>query len=374
MKIDEGLLKYDEKSVYNLRTLYHSYGYSQYKMSKFEEYDLYVRNKDFLVSDSIITFTDTSTGKLLALKPDVTLSIINNFKYEAGQVQKLYYNENVYRTSKSTHTYKEIMQTGLECVGDIGLYDICEVIILAAKSLELIDNRYILQISHIGLLAAVLKDCCIKEEHQAEILSLINSKNNDGIALFCEKYGYGDNIGRILKVFTENFYSADEAFCALESIADGKNAQNELMEFRSILNILGSQGMTGKFTVDFSASTDMNYYDGVVFKGYINGIPTGICSGGQYNKLMKKMGRDGGAIGFAVYLDALERFNQSPKLFDVDTVLIESNDINATVCAAQKLLAEGVSVRVCRVIPNNIKFRRAIKVVDKGLVNICENA
>ena len=70
-------LKREEAAVYRLRGLYEAYGYSQYKMSKFEEYDLYVQNKSFLVSDHIITFTDTS-GKLMALKPDVTLSIVKN--------------------------------------------------------------------------------------------------------------------------------------------------------------------------------------------------------------------------------------------------------------------------------------------------------
>ena len=64
MNLDNSVLKNDEKAVFQLRSLYRKYGYSQYKMSKFEEYDLYVRNKNFLVSDNIITFTDTD-GKLI---------------------------------------------------------------------------------------------------------------------------------------------------------------------------------------------------------------------------------------------------------------------------------------------------------------------
>ena len=83
------VLKNDEKAIFSLRELYGKYGYSQFKMSKFEEYDLYVRNKNFLVSDNIITFTDTD-GKLMALKPDVTLSIIKNSKDTEKAVQKLY--------------------------------------------------------------------------------------------------------------------------------------------------------------------------------------------------------------------------------------------------------------------------------------------
>ena len=102
-------LKKDEQAVFALRELYRRYGYLPYKMSRFEEYDLYVRNKDFLVSDQIITFADRN-GKLLALKPDVTLSIIKNSPDRPGAVQKLYYNENVYRADSASRDIREIMR------------------------------------------------------------------------------------------------------------------------------------------------------------------------------------------------------------------------------------------------------------------------
>ena len=82
-------LKKEDINILNLRHLYEHHGYVHYKMNKFEEYDLYVTNKDFLSGDSIITFTDTN-GKLLALKPDVTLSIVKNFQDSADTVQKEY--------------------------------------------------------------------------------------------------------------------------------------------------------------------------------------------------------------------------------------------------------------------------------------------
>ena len=75
MNFSDDVLKNDEKTIMSLRTLYRRYGYTPYKMSKFEEYDLYVRNKSFLPAGNIIAFTGTG-GRLLALKPDVTLSIV----------------------------------------------------------------------------------------------------------------------------------------------------------------------------------------------------------------------------------------------------------------------------------------------------------
>ena len=109
MSLYETVTKRDERALYELRSLYRRYGYAQYKMSKFEEYDLYVRNKSFLLSDHVITFTDTD-GKLMALKPDVTLSIVKNTKDVSGYVNKVYYNENVYRVQKGSDSFKEIMQ------------------------------------------------------------------------------------------------------------------------------------------------------------------------------------------------------------------------------------------------------------------------
>ena len=135
MNINDAVLQEDEKIIFALRELFSNYGYSPYRMSKFEEYDLYARNKDFLVSDNVITFTDTN-GKLLALKPDVTLSIIKNSKDDPEQIQKLFYNENVYRVSKGTGMFREIMQIGLECFGNIDSAALCEVITLACKSLN----------------------------------------------------------------------------------------------------------------------------------------------------------------------------------------------------------------------------------------------
>ena len=155
MKLSDTVLKYEERVVFALRDLYGSYGYAPFRMSRFEEYDLYVRNKSFLVSDSVITFTDTD-GKLMALKPDVTLSIVKNCRPTAGAVEKLYYDENVFRVSQGTHAFREIRQVGLECIGALDTVALTEVVRLAAESLAVIDPAYVLDLSHLGVVDAAL--------------------------------------------------------------------------------------------------------------------------------------------------------------------------------------------------------------------------
>ena len=125
-----------------LNKLFAGYGYQKFRTSKFEEYDLYAENRDFLMSSQLITFTDLD-GSLLALKPDITLSIIKS----TTQPRRLYYNEKVYRPRD--HHFREIPQAGLECIGSVDLYREAEVISLACRALACIEEDYEIGRAHV---------------------------------------------------------------------------------------------------------------------------------------------------------------------------------------------------------------------------------
>lgn len=308
MSFDESILKSDERAVYELRALYREYGYSQYKMSKFEEYDLYSENKDFLVSDGVITFNDTN-GKLLALKPDVTLSILKNFKDEAGAIERLYYNENVYRISETSHTYKEIMQTGLECIGDINGDNEAEVIILALKSLALISKTFVLDLSHVGLVSALLDGFGLEGEKRKAALNAVVSKNGDLLRETCGEEAFSE-----LKCLIKSFKNPKDALECIGEICKTDKAKQYAEELEKIYDRAQKEDFGDNINIDFSIVDSAAYYSGAVFKGYIDGAETRVLSGGRYDGLMRKMGRRSGGIGFAVYLDALERADEKEKV------------------------------------------------------------
>ena len=305
MTVDDSILKPEERAAFMLRSLYAAAGYRQYKMSKFEEYDLYAGNKDFLISDSIITFTDTN-GKLMALKPDVTLSIIRNTKDEPGRTQKVYYDENVYRISRGTRRFQEIKQSGLECIGDIGTDELREVIVLAAQSLKKLSPSCILDISHLGILQALLDELGVKPEIEKAVLRGAARKNISEIEAICREAGADKQAAEALMKVAALYGRPEDVLFELERILAGGKAGCALDEFRAILESLSGTPASDILRIDFSVVSDMRYYNGVVFKGFIDGIPGSILSGGQYDGMMRRMDRDAGAIGFAVYLDMLE--------------------------------------------------------------------
>ena len=353
-------LSFQEKVIFGLRSLYRSYGYAQYKMSKFEEYDLYAKNKDFLISDSVITFTDKN-GKLMALKPDVTLSIIKNTKDDPDGIQKIFYNENVYRISKGSHTYKEIMQAGLECFGDIDDYSICEVINLAAKSLKTISDSCVLDISHLGLLESVFTSFAIPDFAHSVLLKFIGEKSTHELVKYCADLGVSDENIEVLKLIISTAGKPDTVLPALQKALDGKVETAPLKQLYRIISAV-DPAVKDMLRIDFSVVNDIKYYNGIVFKGFIEGIPTSLLSGGQYDKLMQKMKRKSAAIGFAVYLDMLERFNQPTAEYDVDILLNYSNNTNldALNTYADKLIENGKTVLISRQIPKDIKYATLI--------------
>lgn len=303
MTFDQNILRNDEMAVFALRSLYMQHGYRQFKMSKFEEYDLYSKNKDFLVSEGVISFTDTD-GKLLALKPDVTLSIINNAKDQPGYVEKLYYNENVYRISGDSHSYKEIMQTGIECFGAVTEKDRLEVALLAAESLSLISGDFKLCIAHTGLVLALLEEHDVEEKVRPQVFTAIKEKNARLLESVCTPEQY-----EALKVLLVTREHPEVTIGELSWIAHSPEASAAMFELKDVADGL-TKDFAGKVVIDFSVVSDSDYYSGIVFKGFVSGIADRVLSGGQYDKLMEKMGKKAAAIGFAVYLDTLERYEQ----------------------------------------------------------------
>lgn len=321
MDYKSNILTPQERIVFSLRELYSSFGYGQYTMSKFEEYDFYSKNKEFLVSDGIITFTDTN-GKLLALKPDVTLSIVKNDPDHTPGVRKVFYDENVYRISKGSGAFREIKQTGLECIGNVDDYQLSEVLLLAAKSLEEITERFVIVVSDLDILLAFVGSISADESVKREIFKCVGEKNVHGIDELCERFSLDKGKTDRLKTLISLYGSADHVLDSLSTICGGGEPSGEIEKLKKTLSVFEGTEFEDKIQIDFSILSDFNYYNGVVFKGYISGIPDSVLSGGQYDRLMQKLKRSSSAAGFAVYLDLLDRIDTSSSRTDADVMLV----------------------------------------------------
>lgn len=296
-------LRRDERVTLELRALYEQCGYELFRMGSFEEYDLYMQNKSFLNAEDIITFT-AADGRLMALKPDVTLSIVKNTRQD--ETRRIYYNERVFRRSRQTGEYREISQMGLEFIGGDRRQAEAEILLMAAQSLGVIGEG-VLDLSHMEFIEAALTPFCC-EEQRNEALEAIRNKSPHAMIGVCHTAGLAADATDRLAALCALSGPFAEAMIKVRSLfeADGK-AQKSLDELDGLYNQLVSTGSEVKLRLDFSIVNDADYYNGLIFQGYISGIPKPVLVGGRYDNLLRRFQKEQGAVGYALYLDAIGR-------------------------------------------------------------------
>ena len=349
MKDTNTVLRPDEKYVLSLRALFESAGYRRYRTGKFEKYDLYLENRSFLGEGDIIALSEPG-GALLALRPDMTLSIVKNSRASAQSPDRVYYTENVYRTQGSDRTIREIMQAGVELIGDVDLCAAAEVVTLACRALAGLGTKSILEISHMGIVSAVIDMLGTDEETKKAAAGYISAKNVPAIRRLCEEKRIPAGLAHSLCSLASLYGTFDEVLPEVRGIVGAANeAYRELEQLGDVLERCGFGDVT---RIDFSASNDMEYYGGIIFRGYVPGVPKAVLSGGRYDALMTKFGKNGGAVGFAIYMDLLEHY--FPDREEADAAVMcytETDDAADVLSAAQKLRENGLCVKIQKSAP-----------------------
>ena len=328
-----------------LRGLYQAYGYRRYRVGKFEEYDLYAQNRNFLSDDRILTFSDIN-GQVMALRPDVTLSIIKNTR-DDDRMRKVWYTENVYRVPRGGDGFQEIRQTGLECIGPVDLYTMGEVLMLAARSLEMISPEYVLEVSHMGILTGLFRSENVPPELAGPILVAFSEKNPHSLRDLCARSRMSGEATELLSALCILGGPAEETLPKLLDLrlpAESRAAAEELAALCRLLRAFGDF----RVDADLSVTNDTDYYNGVLFRGFVDGVAAPVLSGGRYDHLLNRMGRSGAAVGFAVYLSELERFMDRPAEYDADVLLVYDGGTDPAAVAerANALVAGGKTVVV----------------------------
>lgn len=348
--------KREESIISQLSALYRQYGYRRYKPSCFEEYTLYQENKDFLIGKNVITFSDLN-GKLMAMRPDVTLSLVRHSDISDRLTEKFFYNEKVYRQFAGGRNYKEISQTGAEVVGAIDGAVVGELTILICKTLEAISDNYIIDISHMGFTEGLLNEF---PAHRNRLCEFLRTKNLHDFYALASREMYPEKLKNAFEMTVNACGSPQRALKSAKSAILNSTMRDAMDELYALFELLNEFGYAEKININFSATANADYYNGVIFNGYVKNIPHCVLTGGRYDKLIDKFGKCGGAIGFALYLGETERyFAKDSDSVDYVVIYDKKTQIQA-LKIAQKLFTDGASVRISAGIPDGLAFKELI--------------
>ena len=194
----------------------------------------------------------------------------------------------------------------MECFGRVGAADVREVLHLALESLAALSSEAVLAVGDLELLSRLIGRLALTAELQKQLYAAIGEKNARAVTDLCA--GSEDRAAAgALQALVLLHGPAAEVLPQLEALLAGAG-ERLAPDFRSVIEALAAGALGPMLQLDFSVVDDINYYNGIVFKGFLRDIPAAVLSGGQYDRLMRKLGRRSCAVGFAVYTDALDRF------------------------------------------------------------------
>lgn len=301
-------LKLRKKIENKLKDIFEYRGYNQVVTPSFEFLDVFSMSQKGIAVEKMYKLVDFK-GRLLSLRADTTMPIARlcatRLKNEKMPL-RLYYNQSVYSVNQSLKGRSdEILQSGIELIGDSTQKSDIEVLVTAIKALQSVKmDNFRLEIGHIGIFNNLVNKLNITKEEKENIRLLIENKNypalNDELDNLKQK-----DIANIIKMLPRLFGGKDVFEKARQLVKNYKEVLSLLEYLEEIYDTLSKLSLNQQIIVDLGIVNKADYYTGIVFKGYVEGFGEEILSGGRYDNLLKEFGRDLSAIGFGVNVDAV---------------------------------------------------------------------
>lgn len=276
-------------------------GYTNIEPSIFEGYDEFTGINSRTDKKSTVKLLDNNSG-ILILSPDITTGIINKFmpRWEYGLKLKIFYYGKTYKHNGTG--IKENREMGVEIIGEKN-QDTDQCTLNTAKQIiGRYSSNYLIEIGNSKFLKGIMQSCSFSKENYDNVLELMYSKNKQELKEYLLKLPYKEPMSTLINIF-----DLEGTFGEIMEQLDGLY-MNELMkqgieELKAVDNYM--KNITDKITYDLSMVSELSYYDGIIFRGYINGSNKEIIKGGRYDSFTEQYGCKVPAIGFTVELDEL---------------------------------------------------------------------
>ena len=266
-------------------------GFRQVRTPAVEFYDVFDCNKS-LRQESMYKLTDKS-GRLIALRADNTtpMARVAATKLRGYKLPvKLFYSQNIYRINSGWSGHRgEILQNGVEIIGATGIKSDLVCITASIAALEALELNFKIELGNVGYYNAMIAELGLESDEVQRIREYVEQKNLGKI----ERYG---KISRIPML-----YGGCEVFAeALDLAGDNREAADALLYIKRLYDLLCGAGYEDKIMVDMGIVHDIDYYTGMVFRGYTGGAGEPVLTGGRYDRLLSAFGEDIPATGFAL--------------------------------------------------------------------------
>lgn len=360
-----------------LRRHYLKCGFLGIESPTLEFYDVFNGESSTLSQEEMYKLFDNQ-GRIMVLRPDMTTAIarISATKLkDAPHPLKLCYTSNVFRVHESLNGKKsEITQSGIEIIGIKSLKADAEVIIMAIEALIKCGlKNFKIELSQAELFKAVIAEIELDDEDNERLKKYIENKNSNALYEFLEsrKTSIDKNSIDMLKELPRLFGDI-KILDKAQGLTNNTKILDAIDSIRKVYEIIKESGFEQYISVDLGMVQHLEYYTGIIFKGYALGVGGNMLSGGRYDNLIKQFGVDMPATGFALDVDLIIDILGNKKLESSnEKVLIHYNNENfrEAYLKAEELRESGsiVELSLLDSIEEAIKYAK-----EKGIEKVIE--
>lgn len=288
----------------NIRKVFAKYNYQETLMPTFEFMDLYrniYKNIDYGQTYNFIN----DKGENIALRWDFTVPLARFYvsqNKEKDDIGRYSYFGSIFRKpEKLMGKMSEYYQAGIELINVPGIKGEKEILDILIETLPYLNLKRLKIEMGSSLFFERVFELTGKREELIEILS---KKNISEMRKFVERNKFDDKLSNLLLKLPRLCGKVTILDSLINTLDDEKLLQ-ALNELKKLYEIITVNNNDYEIIFDLSMVPKMQYYTGIIFKVYSEYVPDPIITGGRYDKLLEKFGKDVPAIGFAYYMDSV---------------------------------------------------------------------
>ncbi|ETI88692.1 ATP phosphoribosyltransferase regulatory subunit [Clostridium butyricum] len=302
--------------------IFYKWGYKEIITPTVEFYETFNHDSQTLKEEDMYKFFD-NRGRILVLRPDMTIPIARvvetKFKDESLPI-KLRYNSNVFRVHASLGGKRnEYTDCGVELIGLEDKKSDLEVLVLALEALEKLGlSDFKLEIGNIGFFEGVFKTLNISKESKEIIAQYIEDKNLKNLEDYLDEIDIKDEYKEFFNKLPWLF--GDRSILEeAKVLAFNEELKANLEYLENLYSELDILGYGNKVTFDLGMVPRLNYYTGIIFRGYGEGVGNTVLRGGRYDNLITIGEEYIPAIGFSLDINSvIENVKISEKINTID--------------------------------------------------------